>query len=205
MYVLGTDYRFVKQQTLVAGSQREIDGLCWIPGANMPSDDSLLYFDYSYNRTIAITDALIDANRQISTDVLCREAIEIGLKVRLIIQNTLGASNENVYAGIQSALQTWAATIDYGSWIQFSDIESIVSTVIGVDSCRVAMPSDANRIVSYGANKGKAVGSGLSTVQKFKHYLNDDYQQDFRLWDSMLLSIDSVDIVREGANTYSLS
>jgi uncharacterized phage protein gp47/JayE len=205
MYVMGTNYRLLKQQNLNAGTQREIDAIAWVPGSSVPSGSSVMNFSYSYNRTVAITDALLDANRQISTDVISRQAISVGLDIRLVIQNVLGASNDAVLLQVQSILKEWASTLTYGSWIQFSDIEAAVrnSTSSFIDACRVAAPADASKIVSFGTNAGNAIGSGIGITEKYRHYLASSYDKDFRLWDSMIPYINSVDIVREGANSYN--
>ena len=201
-YYEGVHYRLVKNQTLTRGSQREIGGLAWIPGQSIPADGSFVEMTYDYNRSVVVTDQLLDTNRQICTDVLCHEAKRVGLEINLVVQNVLGQSDDTMYAAINEALDDWANQTEFGSWIQWSDILQIVRTVIGVDACRMATSKDTWRTVTMGPNAGKAVKAGIQTHETFKPFLPVQHDDDFRLWESMIPEIWQVNVCRTAANTY---
>lgn len=201
-YSLGTHYTLIKNQTLTRGSTREIDAIAWIPGASMPSDDSFTDYTYTYNRSVIVTDQLLDTNRQITTDVLAHEAKRVGLTINLIIQVTLGVSDEQILSQLNTLFDAWTNSLEFGSWIQKSDIEYVARQCAGVDACRVAKPTDTNRKITIGDNVGKNVPSGVQTTEKYRSFLPKQHDEDFRLWESMLPYIYQLNIVREAANTY---
>lgn len=201
-YSINTHYRLIKNQTLTRGSTREIDAIAWIPGASIPSDDSFTDYTYSYNRTIMVTDQLLDTNRQITTDVLTHEAKRIGLTINLIIQTTLGSSDDEILSQLNALFDNWANSLDFGSWIQKSDIEYVARQCQGVDACRVARTNDTGRVITLGDNKGKNIPSGVQTNEKYKSFLPKQHDNDFRLWESMVPYIYQLNIVRESSNTY---
>lgn len=204
-YYLGKHYRLVRNQTLTAGSTREIAGMAWIPGQELPSDGSFTEMRYDYNRTVMVTDALLDTNRQICTDVLCHEAHRVGLTINVIVQSVLGQSDSTLLESINHHLDDWAKNTPFGQWIQRSDLEMTIRQAIGVDACRIATPDDTWRTINLGDDVGQKVKSGIQTHETFRHYLDEQHDEDFRLWDSMLPTIYKVNIVRTAANTYDPS
>lgn len=197
-----TKYQLIKGQDLTKGSTREIGAIAFQPGSNIPSDGSFLELRYDYNRAVMVTDQLLDTNRQITTDVLCHEANKIGLTVNLIVQNVLGASDDALLADVNNLLDIWANNLEFGSWIQWSDILYAVRTSRYVDAARMAMASDAGRTITSGDDAGQPVKAGIQITEQFKHFLDEQQDADFRLRDSMLPYIYKVNIVREASNTY---
>lgn len=201
-YYAGTNYKLVKNQTLTRGSVREIGAIAWEPGQSIPSDGSFSEITYDYNRSVVVTDQLLDTNRQITTDVLCHEAKRVGLEINLVIQNVLGSSDEDILSNVNSFLDTWADNLDFGQWIQKSDIEMIVRQAIGIDACRIATKNDTWRKVTIGDNVGKPLKSGIQTHETYKSFLDKQHDSDFRLWESMIPEIYAVNICRASSNTY---
>lgn len=201
-YVYGTHYTLIKNQTLTRGSTREIDAIAWIPGASIPSDDSFTDYSYTYNRSVIVTDQLLDTNRQITTDVLAHEAKRVGLTINLIIQVTIGVSDEQILSQLNALFDKWTNSLEFGSWIQKSDIEYVARQCAGVDACRVAKPTDTDRKITIGDNIGKNIPSGVQTTEKYRSFLPKQHDEDFRLWESMLPYVYQLNIVREAANTY---
>lgn len=203
MYRINEHYKLVKNQILTRGSVREIDALAWTPGVSIPSDGSFTEMTYDFNRTVFVTEQLLDTNRQICTDVLCHEAKRIGLTVNLIVQNVLGESDEDLLANVNALLDDWADNLEFGQWIQWSDLEMTVRQAMGVDACRIATAKDAWRTVTVGDNVGKKVAQGIQTHETYKSFLPKQHNEDFRLWESMIPEIYQVNIVRTASNTYS--
>lgn len=203
MYRKNQHYVLAKRQTTSRGSAREVGAICWKAGAPVPADGSFLDITYDFNRTMVVADQLLETNRQITTDVLTHEAHRVGIVVNLIVQNVLGVSDESMLAQVNGYLDQWCNDMEFSSWVQFSDIEMYVRQAMGVDACRVARKSDADRIINVGEDIGSAVGYGLQTVETFKRDLPTQHDTDFRLHDSHLPYIAKVHIVREASNTYA--
>lgn len=202
LYRKDRHYQLVKRMVLTRGSEREVGAIAWKAGSAVPSDGSFLDITYDFNRTPIVADQLVETNRQITTDVLVHEAHQIGLVVNLIIQNVLGMSDEAVLEQVNGFLDQYADNLEFGSWVQFSDIEMYVRQAMGVDACRIARKSDAKRIVTIGEDVGQEIGSGIQTIETFRRDLPTQHDEDFRLRDSHLAYIAKVRIVREASNTY---
>lgn len=198
-------FELVRRLDRTRGSVREVDALAFRPGSSVPSDGSFLEITYDYNRAVLVTDQLLDTNRQITTDVLCHEANKIGLCIPLVVQSVLGASDEAMLADVNAVLDAWADSLDFGAWVQWSDIEQAVRMSKYVDACRLATSDDRaqKRKVTLGAGKGEVVADYVGVVQPFKPDLEPEQRRDFRLRESQLAYIRSVSIVREAANTYN--
>lgn len=201
-YYEGEHYKLIKNQTLTRGSQRELAGLAWIPGKPIPADGSFVEMYYDYNRSVVVTDQLLDTNRQICTDVLCHEAKRVGLEINLVVQNVLGQSDESMYEQLNTAFDNWAKDCEFNSWIQWSDLEMIARSVIGVDACRIATPKDTWREVTIGPFTGQKLKSGIQTHETYRSFLEKQHDSDFRLWESMIPEIWQINICRTAANTY---
>lgn len=204
MYRRGEHYELVKNQTLTRGSVREIDALAWVPGKSIPSDGSFTEMRYDYNRSVFVTEQLLDMNRQICTDVLCHEAKRVGLTINLVVQNVLGESDEDMLSNVNALLDDWADNMEFGQWIQWSDIEMVVRQAVGVDACRIASAKDVWRTVSVGDDAGKTILQGIQTHETFRPFLSESqHNEDFRLWECMIPEIYKLNIVRCASNTYS--
>lgn len=204
-YIRGTHYDLVRGMDDNAGSVREVDGIAWLPGQERPADGGFSDITYDYNRTIVVTDQLLSTNRQICTDVLAHEAHRVGLTINVIVQAVLGTSDDAMMSSINQLLDDWARDMTFGQWIQRSDLEMTIRQAVGVDACRLATPDDTWRTVNLGDDVGNTIKSGIQTHETFRHYLEPQYDEDFRLWDSMLPSIYAVNVVRTASNTYDPS
>lgn len=202
IYRKDRQYRLIKRMVLTRGSEREVGAIGWIAGASVPADGSFLDITYDFNRTPIVCDQLIETNRQITTDVLVHEAHQVGLVVNLIVQNVLGVSDDQLLSQVNGYLDQYADSLEFGSWVQFSDIEMYVRQAMGVDACRIARKSDAKRVITIGEDVGQEIGSGIQTVETYRRDLPAQHDEDFRLRDSHLAYISKVRIVREASNTY---
>lgn len=197
-----TKFSLVKNNDLTFGSTREVDAIAFLPGSPIPNDGSFLEIYYNYNRAVMVTDQLLDTNRQITTDTLAHECEKVGLIINAVVQNVVGASDEALQADVNALLDAWCGSLDFGQWIQFSDLEHIIHTSRYVDAVRIATKEDVGKIITIGPDKGKAIKDGVELVQKFRKTLPKYQHTDFRLRESMIPYIHQLNIIREASNTY---
>lgn len=191
-YYDGTDghtnnYNLVRGTTVLRGSTREICGIEWVTG--VPATGTAAGFDYTYNRLPELLDAIVNQNKQITTDTLVHEARYFRGYINLVVVYSIGASPIQVDSSISTALSNWASSLDYGSWIRFSDIESVANSVSGVDSVRFATSGDNG--TNYGVQEVTLSGTVLRTLAS-----------DLKLNDDELVSFYNLRTIRRSFNTF---
>jgi uncharacterized phage protein gp47/JayE len=97
---------------------------------------------YYYNSAVNEIQDLIDAQSVVTSDSLVHEGVRRILGINLAIMYSTYA-RESVEAKVQAAVIDWANALPFGSVIQFSDVETVVANVSGVDNVRVAQYKDA--------------------------------------------------------------
>lgn len=160
-YTRGTHYHLVQGTTLLAGSEREIAGIEWLPSG--PANNTPVTVTYSYNRVPEMLNALIKTSKQITTDVLVHQAEWRYVRVYLDIEYDRGVSIEQTNANIQTALRGFFGSMQFGTWIEMSDIQAVVHAVMGVDN--VVVTPSSNDPANYGVKVYNTVdaASPLST------------------------------------------
>lgn len=180
-YTQGVHYNLLRGTTLLAGSEREVAGIEWLPAG--PANGTPLTLTYSYNRLPELLNALIKRSKQITTDVLVHQSDYRYLRVHLDIEYDRGFSIDSVNQSIQVALRAFFASFGFGEWVEISDIQQVVHNVRGVDN--VVLTKQADNAANYGIkvfNSGEQLTTPLAT--------NSD---DFKLADNQLpLFIDAV-------------
>ncbi|QGJ94914.1 baseplate J protein [Gordonia phage RedWattleHog] len=172
-YTRGTHYHLVQGTTLVAGSEREIAGIEWLPAPTGPANGTPVTVTYSYNRVPELLNAMIKNAKQITTDVLVHQAEWRYLRVYLDVEYDRGISIEQANANIQTALRAFFGSMQFGSWVEMSDIAAVVHAVVGVDN--VVVTPSANNATDYGVkvyNTADAVNPLSTNAIDFK--LNDN-------------------------------
>lgn len=187
-YNLGTDYHGVTSTTLLQGSNREISGIEWL--TTPPTAGTLLTIDYSYNRLPELMTGILNANKQICTDVVVHQAINIPLFVYATIAYNFGANITTTNANISSALTTFFSGLPFGAWIQFSDVIQQIHNVVGVDNVRISTLTDVGGSGSYGI------------AYRQNSVVITDYTADFKLKDNQVALFDGISIVRRGSNNF---
>jgi hypothetical protein len=141
---IGVDYWLVDGITTERGSQREVCGIEWAAGASpaLPSGGTAAVFYYSYNRLPELFDEMLRQNKQLTTDVLVRQADFVYMNVYLVIMYNQGVGVSAVNAQIDIVLANLFAQQGFSAWIQFSDILQAVHNVSGVDNVRFAKTTD---------------------------------------------------------------
>ena len=145
---------------------------------------------YNFDKLPLTINELVDAHKQITTDVLVHGAQERYFNVNLIIMYTPGFSTIATDTAISTALSDFMERLNFGAIIQMSDILDVVHDVPGVDNVRLAMPSDN---VPYGVQE--VALDGITNV-------GYPYTGDFALQDSDLPILNSVITTRLSQNTW---
>jgi hypothetical protein len=141
---IGIDYYLVDGITTDKGSQREICGIEWLSTASpaLPSGGTAVSFFYSYNRLPELFDEMLRQNKQLTTDVLVRQAEFVYMNVYLVIMYNQGVGVSAVNTQINLALSNFFAQQGFSTWIQFSDVLQTVHNVPGVDNVRFTKSTD---------------------------------------------------------------
>ena len=145
-YTRGTHYHLLQGTTLLAGSEREIAGIEWLPAG--PANNTPVTISYSYNRIPEMLNALAKNSKQITTDVLIHQAEWRYIRVYLDVEYNRGISIEQTNANIQTALRSFFGSMAFGSWVEMSDIMMVAHQVQGVDN--VTVTSSASNATNYG-------------------------------------------------------
>lgn len=97
---------------------------------------------YYYDSAIGEIQSLVDAQSVLTSDALVHEAKRrlVGVNLALMFSTYARGSVESQ---VEAAVIDWANALPMGSVIQFSDIETVVAGVSGVDNVRVATFADA--------------------------------------------------------------
>lgn len=186
-YTLGVDYCIVKDTTLNAGTEREISGIEWLKTA--PVAGTSTTFEYSFNQIPQVLNSLLKGSKQITTDPLVHEAQYVYFEICLTILYYPGVSTVQIDSSIRTALSQWFATLEFGDWIQKSDIEHVVRGVSGVDAARITTSAD---------NPSQ---NGFIVVDQQGNFVSTQYA-DYHLGRHQLAVFSDLNIIRRSYNTY---
>jgi uncharacterized phage protein gp47/JayE len=190
-YFEGTHYWFLEDTTNYKGSRRGRDGIEWaVTITDTVTAGTPFTINYILNRVPVVLNELIDAHKQITTDVLVHAANKRYFNVNLVAMYTPGASKAAVDLNIERVISNFLSEQNFGTVIQLSDIIEITHEVSGVDNIRFATPSDE---VPYGilevAKDGVTpVGLPITT--------------DFFLEDADLPVLNALTVTRRAQNTW---
>jgi uncharacterized phage protein gp47/JayE len=174
-YYLGTHYWLVHDVSLHEGTIRARDGIEWsatikgdrggpeegIPTPAKPepeyggfrfseihSPTTLEVEPYFYDQNIEDLQAALEANRQITTDVLAHKAHLRFFKLDITVVYSPQATPATVNANIREALATFFANQYFGSVIRLSDLLQQIHNVAGVQNVRWSndVPNDNNLV-----------------------------------------------------------
>jgi hypothetical protein len=115
------------------------DGIIEISGTDDEEgnlDRIVELFGYGFNRNLIDLQTSLEADKQVTTDVLAHEAKRRYFKINLAVMYLNGASEETVNTQISNALSSHFKSYYFGSYIQLSDILQAVRGVAGVDNVR---------------------------------------------------------------------
>jgi hypothetical protein len=189
---IGVDYWLVDGITNERGSQREVCGIEWSSAAApaLPAGGTAATFFYSYNRLPELFDEMLRQNKQLTTDVLVRQADFVYLDIHLVIMYNQGVGVSAVNTQVDIALSNFFSQQGFSTWVQFSDVLQVVHNVGGVDNVRFTTSTD------------HATLHGIKT--KFSDgTVIDTYDVDFVLNDNQLPIFNASVITRRSNNNFS--
>lgn len=162
-FLEGVHYWMVQDATELGGTVRARNGIEWnprIPGRSsgdtssdnftgesilalsaienaLEQDQRVLEIEsYTYNENIGVLQGTLEGNKQVTTDVLAHEAKMRYFKVDVALMYTSGYSQTTVNDQISKALADFFQSLYFGSYVQLSDVLSIIRQVSGVDNAR---------------------------------------------------------------------
>lgn len=154
-YLLGVHYWAVEDVSEIGRSVRARTGIEWnssvkgvasadgegsgqYTGAKITENpaESLEITGYTYDRNIVDLQATLEANKQITSDVLAHQSQNRYFKLDLTIMYTPGFSMASVNSSIKKAVEDYFGGLYFGTTIQLSDILQQVHNVAGVDNVR---------------------------------------------------------------------
>lgn len=138
---------------------------------------------YTYDKNVADLQAIMEKNKQVTTDVLVHRTKYRYFRPIVTIMYSFGATQSVVNASIIANLQSFFENQYYGTAIQLSDILQTIHNTPGVDNVRWTNQSTLSGHTGVGAlEEVNADGSSLSGGPT---YIYDDfYIQDNELADS---------------------
>jgi uncharacterized phage protein gp47/JayE len=188
-YNSGVDFIGVNDVTLNQGSRRELSGVEWLT-STPPAAGTMLTADYTYNRNPELMQALMSAQKQLTTDVLVHQNVYRNLFFSLVISYNYAQDVTSINNTITNALTQWCTNGNFGQWVQMSDIIQQVHNVTGVDNCRIATVNDVSSGAAYGI------------ASRFNGTVLTTFTRDFRLNDNELMAFDGLQIIRRAQNTF---
>jgi uncharacterized phage protein gp47/JayE len=187
----GTDYWQVSDTTTYANSRRSRDGIEWSAAAAASiTAGTLFVLDYTFDKLPITLNEIMDAHKQVTSDVLVHSANERYLNVNLVIMYTAGFSKAPVDTAIVASLTNFFDRQLFGSVIQISDVLEVVHEVPGVDNVRLASPSDG---VAYGIQEVALDGTT---------FIGGPHVTDFFLADSDLPVLNKIVASQRSQNTW---
>lgn len=191
-YTLGTDYWLVRDISLNKGSRRAWNGIEWsAAAATAITTGTSFQISYTFNKLPLTLNELMEAHKQITTDVLVHAAQARYFRVALTVMYSPGYSKAAVDAALSAAITDFLERQQFGAVIQVSDILETAHEVPGVDNVRLTTSTENSTI--YGIQELAADGTTvLSTVTT-----------DFTIQDSDLPVLNSIVTLPKSQNTWS--
>lgn len=189
-YTDASNYNVVFDSTSLAGSMRETSGLEWV--TTPPASGLSATFNYTYNALPERLQSLLEASKQITTDVLVHQVVQRYFIVNLIIQYNAGVSTTTVNTAVTQHLSDMMNSDTFGAWVQMSDITEIAHNVSGVDAVRVAKSADDG--THYGVTEVALDGTTV-----LAHFASN-----FQLLDDQLPVLAGVFYIRKSFNTFGV-
>lgn len=172
LYSEGVHYYVVRGETELSGSEREVAGIEWTSAG--PITGTPVTVAYTYNRTPELLNAQLKGVKQITTDVLVRQASYTFLQINLSVEYHRGYSIQQVNNNIQSTLRTFFSQIRYGQWIEFQDFLTQVHQVAGVDNVWVTRVGEDS--ANYGVDQFVDSGKTTKLTTRSEDFQLDDNQ-----------------------------
>lgn len=192
-FTLGTHYWPVEDITEYYGTVRARNGIEWDASAldttstlaleDFPAGTSINIDNYLFDKNIVDLQAMLEAQKQVTTDVLVHRARVRYFKLDVTVMYTPGYNTTLVNEQMRAAVVRFLGVQYFGNVIQLSDLLSVLHSVPGVDNVRwstdVPHSSDVVRILETNAN-GTTRPDPLNPTAK-RTYDNDFFLSDDEL------------------------
>ena len=172
VYSEGVHYFVVTGDTELTGSEREVAGIEWTSAG--PITGTSITVAYTYNRNPELLNAQLKGVKQITTDVLVRQASYTFLQTNLSVEYHRGYSIQQVNNNIQATLRSFFAQVRYGQWIEFQDFLTQVHQVAGVDNVWVTRVDEDS--ANYGVDQFVDSGKKTKITTRSEDFQLDDNQ-----------------------------
>lgn len=126
--------------------------------------------NYGYDRNIIDLQASLEANKQVTSDVLAHRATVRYFKLDITVMYTAGQSSTATNQAIHDAVQAFFDGQYFGTTIQLSDLLQVIHNVSGVDNVRwssdVPGNQDLDRVVESDADGNPLLNVLIDRVVK---------------------------------------
>jgi uncharacterized phage protein gp47/JayE len=169
VFTRGIHYWLVEDVSEYSGTVRSRSGIEWATGVpsqatadddagpytgptifTLSADAAMPIEQYTYDRNIVDLQGALEANKQVTTDVLAHKSHPRFFKFDITVMYTSGASATATNLAIRDAITTWFEGQNFGTVVQLSDVLQVVHNVSGVDNVRwstdVPGSDDLNRV-----------------------------------------------------------
>lgn len=169
VYTRGIHYWLVEDVSQYAGTVRSRSGIEWATGIGgqttsdadagpfsgpvitaLASDISVPIEQYTYDRNIVDLQGALEANKQVTTDVLAHKSHPRYFHFDITVMYASGSSQAATNLAIHDALVLFFENQTFGTVIQLSDVLQVIHNVSGVDNVRwstdVPGSDDLNRV-----------------------------------------------------------
>lgn len=180
-------YFIVEDITSLGGTIRARDGIEWLPSSAIlgtkavPADGARFTLNYRFNSAVTELQAIVERNKQITTDVLVHESVYRYMRLYITVMYTPGFTDTTVNLQIANSLTGFFNTQYYGSAIQLSDLLQVIHNTSGVDNVRWTYEN------GVGGHKIEAVTRTGNSFASPTHY-----DSDFLLNDNELPSLPDI-------------
>lgn len=187
-YTFPAHYIFVEETNVIYGTIRCRNGIEWFLSGNnyqngqLASDTGDTYSgvkidtltgsqftleDYFYDGHISDLQAIMEQNKQTTTDVLVHRARWRYFQPYVTLMYSFGVTQSVVNASINAALANYFETQYYGSVIQLSDILQVIHNVPGVDNVRWTNETPGSHKLQEVAQNGNALATPVWITEDF--------------------------------------
>lgn len=189
-WTLGTHYWLVKDISVYKGSRRARNGIEWNTSSVSTPAATAFSLAYTFDKLPLTLNELMEAHKQITTDVLVHGATSRYFNVYMTVMYSPGFSSTAIDQALDVALTDFLEKQQFGAVIQISDLIEIAHEVPGVDNVRV---TGATESVTYGVQEVGSDGVTLIGVPNVT---------DFALQDSDLPILNNVITLKRSQNTW---
>ncbi len=191
-YTLNTHYWQLRDVTINKGSRRAWDGIEWSTAVTgVVTAGTSFEIGYTFNRLPITLNELMEAHKQIATDVLVHAALERFFRINLTIMYSPGFSKVATDQAVTTALTDFLEKQTFGAVIQVSDILEFAHEVPGVDNVRLTTQTENG--TNYGIQEYAIDGVTILSTTML----------DFTLPDSDLPALFDVNATAKSQNTWS--